>query len=80
MNEEKLKALYASFAQIYADGKPIRQPMDLVAAVQAAGLDPTIVTEDWLRTLNEEWVYGESIFPFQDAVTNRLYQQLLRGR
>ena len=80
MNEKQLKSLYASFAEIYADGTPIRQPIELVAAVHAAGLDPETVTADWLKTLNEDWVYGKSILPFQDAATNRLYQQLLRGQ
>jgi hypothetical protein len=80
MNEEKLKALYASFAEIYADGKPLRRLIELVTAVRAAGLDPETVTADWLKTLNEDWVYGESILPFQDTARNRLYQQLLRGQ
>lgn len=79
MKEETFDGLYASFAEIYADGTPIRRPIELVAAVHAAGLDPEIVTADWLRSLNEDWVYGKAILPFQDAAANRLYQQLLRG-
>ncbi len=80
MNEDQLKTLYASFAEIYADGIPIRRPVELVAAVRAAGLEPEAVTEDWLKALNEDWVYGQSILPFQDAVANRVYQQILRGQ
>ena len=80
MNEDQLKTLYASFAEIYADGIPIRRPVELVAAVRAAGLEPEAVTKDWLKALNEDWVYGQSILPFQDAVANRLYQQILRGQ
>lgn len=80
MNEEQLKALYASFAEIYADTTPIRGPFELMAAVRAAGLEPEAVTADWLKTLNEDWVYGKSILPFQDAGANRLYQLLLRGQ
>lgn len=80
MNEEQLKELYDSFAQMYADGTPIRRPIELVAAVHAAGLDAETVTTDWLKTLNEDWVYGKAIVPFQDAATNLLYQQLLRGQ
>jgi hypothetical protein len=80
MNEEELRGLYASFAEIYGDGTPIRRPIELLAAVRAAGHDPEIVTVDWLKTLNEDWVYGKSILPFQDAAANRLYQQLLSGR
>ena len=80
MNEEQLKTLYASFAKIHADGTPIRRPIELFAAVRAAGLDPETVTADWLKTLNEDWVHGKSIRPFQDAAANRLYQQLLGGQ
>jgi hypothetical protein len=74
-----LEKLYASFARIYADGKPIRGVFELVAAIHAAGLDPENVTENWLRALNEDWVHGESLLPFQDPVANRLYQRLLTG-
>lgn len=80
MNEDQLKAVYASFSQIFGDGTPIRRPVELVAAIRAAGLEPEAVTTEWLKALNEDWVYGKSILPFQDAVTNRLYQQILRGR
>jgi hypothetical protein len=71
--------LYASFARVYGDGKPIRGLLELVAAIHAAGLDPKDVTEDWLKALNDDWVYGESIVPFQDPAANRLYQRLLKG-
>lgn len=80
MNEEQLNTLYASFAKVYADGMPIRRPIELVAAIRASGVDPEAVTTDWLKALNEDWVYGKSVLPFQDAVTNRLYQQILRGQ
>lgn len=80
MNEDQLKSLYASFAKIYGDGLPIRPPIELVAAIRAAGLDPETVTTEWLKTLSQDWVYGKSILPFQDAVANRLYQQILRGQ
>lgn len=79
MKEDTLNELYASFADILADGIPIRQPIELVAAIHAAGVDPEIVTADWLKTLNRDWVYGRSMLPFQDAAANHLYQQLLRG-
>ncbi len=74
-----LEALYARFARIYADGKPIRGAFELVAAIHAAGLKVETVTEDWLKALNEDWVYGESLLPFQDAAANRLYQRFLIG-
>jgi len=74
-----LEKLYASFARIYGDGKPIRGVFELVAAIHAAGLEPENVTENWLRALNEAWVHGESLLPFQDPVANRLYQRLLTG-
>lgn len=74
-----LDALYASFARMYADGKPIRGVFELVAATQAAGLEPENVTEEWLRSLNRDWVYGEALVPFQDLATNRLYRRFLTG-
>ena len=75
----ELEELYASFARVYGDGKPIRGILELVAAIHAAGLEPENVTEDWLKTLNDDWVYGESLMPFQDSVANRLYQRILKG-
>jgi hypothetical protein len=75
----EFEALYASFARIYADGKPIRGVFELVAAIRAAGLEPADVDEAWLRSLNGDWVYGEALLPFQDAAANRLYRQLLTG-
>jgi hypothetical protein len=74
-----LKKLYASFAGIYGDGKPIRGVFELVAAIHAAGLEPENVTDDWLRGLNHDWAYGESLLPFQDPAANRLYQRFLTG-
>ena len=80
MNDRKeLEELYATFARIFADGKPIRGVFELVAAIHAAGLEPENVTEDWLRALNGDWVYGDSLFPFQDPTANRLYQRFLTG-
>jgi hypothetical protein len=78
-NKNELEELYASFARIYGDGKPIRGAFELVAAIRAAGLEPDQVTEDWLKTLNRDWVYGESLLPFQDPAANRLYQRILIG-
>lgn len=74
-----VQELYASFARIYGDGKPLRGVFELIAAIHAADLEPDDVTEDWLRTLNEDWVYGEALFPFQDSAANRLYQRFLTG-
>jgi hypothetical protein len=79
MNDERIETLYAAFSEIFANGTPIRRPFEVVAAVRAAGHDPETVTRDWLRTLNEDWVYGKSVLPFRDPATNRLYQQYLRG-
>ena len=76
---DALEDLYASFARIYGDGKPIRGILALVAAIHAAGLEPEKVTEDWLKTLNADWVYGEALMPFQDPAANRLYQRFLQG-
>jgi len=74
-----LEELYALFARIYADGKPIRGAFELVAAIRAAGLEPGNVNEEWLRSLNQDWVYGEALLPFQDVAANRLYRQFLTG-
>lgn len=75
----ELEALYASFARVYANGKPIRGVFELVAAIRAAGLEPGAVDEAWLRSLNGDWVYGEALLPFQDVAANRLYRQFLTG-
>ena len=76
---DDLEALYASFARMYADGKPIRGVFELVAAIHAAGLEPKNVSADWLRSLNRDWVYGEALLPFQDLAANRLYRKFLTG-
>ena len=78
-DNSELQELYASFARTYADGKPIRGAFELVAAIRAAGLEPEQVTEDWLKTLNRDWVYGESLLPFQDPAANRVYRRILTG-
>jgi hypothetical protein len=75
----ELEALYASFARVYADGKPIRGVFELVAAIRAAGLEPGDVDEAWLRSLNGDWVYGEALLPFHDLASNRLYRRFLTG-
>lgn len=77
--KNELQKLYASFARIYGDGKPIRGVFELLAAIRAAGLEPERVTEDWLETLNRDWVYGDSLLPFQDPAANRLYHRILTG-
>ncbi len=74
-----IEELYASFARIYADGKPIRGAFELVAAIHAAGLEPENVTEEWLRSLNRDWVCGAALLPFQDLAANRLYRRFLTG-
>ncbi|MGB5811176.1 MAG: hypothetical protein WBG86_11635 [Polyangiales bacterium] len=77
MNEEQLATLYSSFAQIFANGVPIRRPFEVVAAIQAAGQDPETVTPGWLETLDHDWVYGKARLPFRDPGANRLYQRFL---
>jgi hypothetical protein len=78
-DKNAVEELYASFARIYADGKPIRGVFELIAAIRATGLDLEEVTDEWLRGINADWVYGESLLPFQDPATNRLYQRFLLG-
>jgi len=78
-NKNEIEELYASFARMYANGTPIRGPFELVAAIRAAGLDPGTVTDEWLESLNRDWVYGDSFVPFQDAAANRLYHRFLTG-
>ena len=72
-----LEHVYAAFAQIYANSKPIRWHRDLDAAIHSAGLDYGDVTRDWLTALNRKWVYAESNEPFSDPERNRTYRRLL---
>jgi hypothetical protein len=72
-----LEHVYAAFAQMYANSKPIRWHRDLDAAIHSAGLDYGEVTRDWLTALNHKWVYAESNEPFSDPERNRTYRRFL---
>jgi hypothetical protein len=76
---ESAPDVYAQFARIWTDGEPIREPHELFAAMTAAGLTPDAVTEDWLRALSKQWVYGHSDAPFNDERANRDYRRVVNG-
>jgi hypothetical protein len=44
-----LDRVFAQFANLYADSKPIRWQQELDAAIRAAGLGYTDVTREWAR-------------------------------
>ena len=74
-----LDGVYAEFAELYADSKPIRWEQELDAAIRAAGLGYTDVTRDWLLALDPDWVYRESDAPFRDGERNQAYRRFLEG-
>lgn len=67
--------VYRRFAAIWANGAPVRTIHELSAALRAAGLEDRAVTDEWLRSLSEAWVYGESDEPFTDDRANRIYRR-----
>jgi hypothetical protein len=68
---------YARFAELYADGLPVRSEDDFEAAVRAAGLEFDEVDDAWLRSLNVRWVYHQSDEPFADEQVNREYRRIV---
>lgn len=68
---------YERFFRVWGNSEPIRRPDELAAALTAAGKDPAQANEDWLRSLDRDWVYGDSDAPFKDERTNREYRRLV---
>ncbi len=68
---------FRRFKRIWGNSQPIRRPDELAAALAAAGIAPEDASEDFLRSLDAKWVYGESEAPFTDERTNRVYRRLL---
>jgi hypothetical protein len=75
MAEKTLEQINDEFARLYANSVPIRSMDELDAAIQAAGLDYDRVTEEWLRSLQRNWVYLMSDEPFEDEKQNRAYRR-----
>jgi hypothetical protein len=63
---------------MYANSHPVRTKFSFESAVQAAGLDFDDVTDDWLRSLDDGWVYGLNESPFASEETNRHYRELMK--
>ena len=77
MTESTLESVYRRFADMYANSHPIRQKTELDAAIRAADLGYGEVSEDWLGSLRDGWVYREEDAPFLDDRRNRAYRRLL---
>jgi hypothetical protein len=71
--------VYRRFAAMWANGEPVRNAHELYAVVRAAGIDEGEVSDEWLRSLSREWVYGELDDPFVDERANRIYRRELLG-
>jgi len=77
MSESTLETVYRRFADRYANSVPIRQATEVDAAIRAADLDYDEVTDEWLASLSDGWVYREEDAPFSDDRRNRAYRRLL---
>jgi hypothetical protein len=77
--ETSFDRVYAQFANMYADSKPVRWQQELDAAIRAAGLTYADVTREWLLALDPAWVYRESDAPFRDLARNLAYRRFLEG-
>jgi hypothetical protein len=71
-----LDEVYARFARIWANSEPLVNVRALRAAIDALGVPPKDVSDDQLRSLNEDWVHGLSNRPFDDEALNRKYQRI----
>jgi hypothetical protein len=72
--------VYRRFAALWADSEPLRDAHELWAAMRAAGLSEEVVTDEWLRSLSSDWVYGRAEVPFTDERVNRIYRRELSGQ
>lgn len=73
---QSLKSVYARFAAIWANGRPIRDEDDLAAAARADQRELERVDDAWLRSLDPRWVHFDSNAPFEDERANREYRRI----
>ena len=76
---ESMEAAYARFARIWANSEPLVNPRALRAALAALGVSPSQVTDEQLRSLNDDRVHGLSNRPFRDDDLNKKYQRITSG-
>lgn len=69
--------VYARFAAIWSDSRPMADEIMLRAALAAHDLSPGEVTDAWLQSLNPEWVYLESERPFEEPALDTKYRQFI---
>lgn len=78
-----LDDVYRTFCRIWADGAPIVDEHSVAVAIEAQGLELGEVTDEWLRSLDPDWVHYRAHAPFHDAALNQRYRALaapLHGR
>ncbi len=71
-------AAYRRFRSMYANSKPIRGQHSFEAAVRAANWPFDDVSDEFLRSLDTDWVHGLNDTPFSSAESNRRYRRLVR--
>lgn len=71
--DKALVDVYRRFERIWADSQTLVQPTALAAAIGASRVGLDDVTDDWLRALDRDWVYGHGNRPFRDEELNRRY-------
>jgi len=72
-----LASAYQHFLHKYADSDPVRDSKDFEAAVRAARIPLDDLSEEWIESLDNAWVYGRSDRPFDDDRANREYRRLV---
>ncbi len=78
-DDTTIEDVYARFARIWGNGLPLINRRALSAAISALGLGLGDVTDEWLRSLDDDWVHGRSDYPFHDDGLNRRYRHLIVG-
>lgn len=76
--QQEWSEAYQRFRSMYADSLPMRGAVAFQLALHAAGLRPSEVTDEWLRALRDDWVYGSSDEPFTEEHLNRAYRDAAR--
>ena len=78
MNMRSISDVYESFKEQHYVREPLRNPAQVEAVLEAAGIHPQEVTSRFWDELNYEWLWGASLFLFCVRRAGRVNAQYLR--
>jgi hypothetical protein len=77
MPKPTFEDVYQRFVRIWTNSEPVVDRKELEAAMNAMGVAPEDAREEWLRSLNRDWVYGRTNRPFGEEELNRKYWRIM---